>query len=43
MRFERFKLDEEVRRKLDQEESIYQAKIKKEILDKVIFILFIKN
>ena len=33
-RFERFKKDEEERRKIDEEEAAYQANIKKEILDK---------
>ncbi|KAM3129741.1 hypothetical protein pb186bvf_018132 [Paramecium bursaria] len=33
-RFERFKADEEERRRIEQEEAIYQAQVKKEILER---------
>jgi len=33
-RFERFKKDEEERRRIDEEEAIYQAGVKREIIDK---------
>lgn len=33
-RFERFKVDEEERRKIEQEEAIYQAEQKRQILEK---------
>jgi hypothetical protein len=34
MKFERFKEEEELRRKQDEEEAKYQAQIKKKIIDK---------
>lgn len=33
-RFERFKKDEEERRRVDEEEAIYQAQVKREIIEK---------